>query len=220
MRIQAAHRHARPRQPEIATRLRGQFDGEHDFLQPQRIRHGAERQVRRGQRHPQPAPAVIRAEQHHRRALTRRELREKLRLPHKRHARRYDRLLVHRRGDERRQFPAETTPRRILQPRQRRPRGRSRAGHEIGGQNVGERIVDEDPLVTGSSGRGKRIRDAQPQPELLIHPPHQLRVAHQQIPEIITPQFLRHRLERDFRPDTRGITQRNADRVIHPNFHS
>ena len=80
VRIQSANADARTRQTEVAAGLGGQLNGGFDFNAGQFFRDGFERHVRGGQRHAQPAPTVIVAEQHHRGFVCAREFGQKLRL--------------------------------------------------------------------------------------------------------------------------------------------
>ncbi len=70
-----------------------------------------ERQMCRRQGHPQPAAAVILAQQHHRRAVRAGELREKLCLADERLSGSHDRFLVHGGRYQGVQFLAQTAHR-------------------------------------------------------------------------------------------------------------
>ena len=76
MRIQPAHRHAGARQREFVAGLRREIDGQFHLMSRQCFGHARDGNMRRGQGDAQPAPAIIVAEEHHRRAPGFRERRE------------------------------------------------------------------------------------------------------------------------------------------------
>ena len=90
-----------------------------------------------GQRHAQPASAVILAQQHHGGALRAGELREELRLADERLAGANDGFLADRRGDERVEFLAQTAFGAFFQPGDRRARGGRRTFHQVRRQRLG-----------------------------------------------------------------------------------
>ena len=122
-------RDARARQAEIATSLRREFDGQFDFLARQPRGHFANGNVNGGQRHAQPAIAIVGAQQHHRGAIGACQFGEQFGLADERgFAGANDGFLVHRRGDESAGFAAQAKLRAVLEPGERGTRGFGSAG--------------------------------------------------------------------------------------------
>ena len=116
MRIQPAHRHAGARQREFVAGLRREIDGQFHLMSRQCFGHARDGNMRRGQGDAQPAPAIIVAEEHHRRAPGFRERREQFGLSDEiLFAGADDGFLVHGRGHERVGTSAEAQGRSFLQ---------------------------------------------------------------------------------------------------------
>ena len=153
VRIQTGDGNFCARQAQIAARLRGEFDGQIDFLRREFFGNGLDGNVNRGQRHAQPASAFIRAQQHHRGAFGPGESGEKFGLAREFMAGANDGFLVDRRGDERVEFPAEAAFRALTQPGHGGTRGHRRTGRQMFRQWSGQRIRDEKPAGVAVTGK-------------------------------------------------------------------
>jgi hypothetical protein len=158
VRVHAADRDPRARDPELGQRPAQQPRHAQQFHARDGVRNRAQRAVDRQQRHAQPA-----ADEHHRDVGRARGLRQQLGMPRPRIAGRVERLLVQRRSHQRVHAPRE----RVL----RRPQHRLGRGAAARGRHLPER----DPLgvrhVDHARPEVLRHRELQAARMLGEHPP-------------------------------------------------
>jgi hypothetical protein len=205
VRVQPADQDPRAREAEALREPARQYlEHRQQPVDRQRVRHGAQRQVRRRERH-----AQLPGDQQHHRQRCARQLGEELRVARERHARVVDHALLHRCGDHRGELAAPAAFGGVAQHLEhvRRVGGIEAAGDD-GRRERGRQHLQTAPPVRTELARGGALQ-FQRQPEVPGARGEQVRVGRHREPAGPVPRGER---EAEIRPDAGGLAGGHDDR--------